>query len=82
MKTKGTVLVNGVERDLNKFRKLSCYIMQKDELWPNHTVQELMMLAADLKMGYQILPEGRRALVSDFDSNVSRFYCLPHSLGE
>ncbi|KAL0266259.1 UNVERIFIED_CONTAM: hypothetical protein PYX00_008852 [Menopon gallinae] len=47
----GTVRVDGRERDLNAFRKISCYIQQDDRLEPLLTAWENMRLAADLKLG-------------------------------
>jgi ATP-binding cassette, subfamily G (WHITE), member 1 len=48
---KGSVKVNGTERNLSAFRKSSCYILQSDQLHPHFTVLETMYMAASLKLG-------------------------------
>ncbi|XP_011872092.1 PREDICTED: ATP-binding cassette sub-family G member 1-like [Vollenhovia emeryi] len=47
----GRIMVNGRERNISEFRKLSAYIMQDDNLQPLLTVQEAMLIVADLKLG-------------------------------
>lgn len=49
--TKGQILMNGSDRDLSQFRKLSAYIMQDNQLHSNLTVDEAMNVAAKLKIG-------------------------------
>lgn len=44
-------MMNGHERDLSQFRKLSAYIMQDNQLHGNLTVDEAMAVAAKLKIG-------------------------------
>lgn len=44
------MIVNGTERDLVKFRRSSAYIMQDDNIQPLFTVEEAMLVAADLKL--------------------------------
>lgn len=42
--------MNGEERCLDSFRRLSCYIQQDDRLQPLLTVSENMNIAANLKL--------------------------------
>ncbi|CAG9859721.1 unnamed protein product [Phyllotreta striolata] len=51
----GTVKLNDVERDQNpRFRKLSAYIPQDEELRMALTPMEAMTFAANLKLGYNV----------------------------
>lgn len=46
----GSITMNGTERNLSQFRKLSCYIMQDNQLHSNLTVEEAMSVATNLKL--------------------------------
>ncbi|CAG9785417.1 unnamed protein product, partial [Diatraea saccharalis] len=61
----GTIYTNGEPRNLKKFRKLSRYIMQEDLLQPFITVQEAMVIAADLKLGSALTKEKKAVVVEE-----------------
>lgn len=46
----GSILINGEQRNIKQFRKMSRYIMQEDLIQPMLTVEEAMLVAANLKL--------------------------------
>ncbi|KAF7279380.1 hypothetical protein GWI33_007323 [Rhynchophorus ferrugineus] len=56
--------MNGSERDLSQFQKLSAYIMQDNQLHSNLTVDEAMTVAAKLKIGEKSSSE-REEIISE-----------------
>lgn len=61
----GNVFINKKERDMKTFRRMSRFIMQQDIHQVGLTVREIMMYAADLKLGFQDLTEQQKLDVVD-----------------
>ncbi|KAF5302198.1 hypothetical protein FQA39_LY10237 [Lamprigera yunnana] len=61
----GLVLVNGEPREMNQFRKISRYIMQENLLQPMLTTQELMMIAADLKLNRELSKADKLKMITE-----------------
>lgn len=53
-KANGVITINGQERNVKVFRKMSRYIMQNEVLDPLFTVREAMIVAAHLKLGNEL----------------------------
>jgi len=60
----GSITINGHERNLSQFRKLSCYIMQDNQLHANLTVEEAMRVASNLKLGKDMAKDEKQEVVS------------------
>ncbi|XP_018319945.1 ATP-binding cassette sub-family G member 4 isoform X2 [Agrilus planipennis] len=68
----GSIMMNGHERDLSQFRKLSAYIMQDNQLHSNLTVDEAMHVAAKLKIGDKKSNE-REEIISEILDTLGLF---------
>ncbi|VVC91575.1 ATP-binding cassette sub-family G member 1 isoform X2 [Leptidea sinapis] len=61
----GSITVNGMERNLSSFRKLSCYIMQDNQLHGNLTVEEAMKVATSLKLPSTTSKEDKEEVIQE-----------------
>lgn len=63
----GSITMNGKERNLSDFRKLSAYIMQDNQLHANLTVEEAMSVATSLKLSTAVSKNEKMLVVSRFN---------------
>lgn len=56
--------MNGRDRNISQFRKLSAYIMQDNQLHGNLTVEEAMTVAANLKLSAKVSKSDKNVVVS------------------
>lgn len=70
----GTITINGQPRNLKEFRRMSRYIMQEDMVQPMLTVEEAMIVAADLKLSRELSMKNKKVAVSQHIFNVMEAY--------
>lgn len=61
----GSITINGFERNLSHFRKLSCYIMQDNQLHGNLTVEEAMKVATSLKLSSDLSMKHKEEVIQE-----------------
>ncbi|KAF2902428.1 hypothetical protein ILUMI_03758, partial [Ignelater luminosus] len=61
----GTIAINARPRRMKHFHKISAYIMQEDLLQPHLSVEEVMIIAAKLKLGNHISYKEKIVTVSE-----------------
>lgn len=67
----GSITINGLERNLSSFRKLSCYIMQDNQLHGNLTVEEAMGVATSLKLPSSTSKADKEELIQEILETLS-----------
>lgn len=70
--------MNGRDRNISQFRKLSAYIMQDNQLHGNLTVEEAMTVAANLKLSAKVSKSDKNVVVSMHAKIKTGFYDLYH----
>lgn len=68
----GSITVNGEPRNMREFSKISRYIMQEDLMQPMLTVEEAMLVAANLKLSRVLSMKEKKVAVSA--SNILKNY--------
>ncbi|XP_050440575.1 ATP-binding cassette subfamily G member 4 [Adelges cooleyi] len=72
---RGKITVNKAERQLDQFRRVSCYIQQDDRLQPLLTVGENMQIAANLKLTADKTPKYKEAVINEILSTLGLEQC-------
>lgn len=67
----GSITMNGKERNISLFRKLSAYIMQDNQLHGNLTVDEAMNVATSLKLSLNVPKEEKRVVINEILETLS-----------
>lgn len=72
----GSVLINGKDRNLRRFRKMSAYIMQDDCLSPHLTVKEALTVSANLKLGKGITRSEKKVVIDEILETLGLQHCV------
>ncbi|KAF2894326.1 hypothetical protein ILUMI_11849 [Ignelater luminosus] len=72
----GSIRINGMPRNMQTFHKLTAYIMQDDLLQPYLNVEELLTIAAKLKLGDRASLQEKSAAVNEIIKLLGLEKCL------
>ncbi|XP_051167876.1 ATP-binding cassette sub-family G member 1-like [Leptopilina boulardi] len=64
-----------VEQSWNDYKKQACYIQQDDQLYPLFTVNEIMTMSADLKLGQSLNSKGKQMVIDDILDSLDLTKC-------
>jgi ABC-type multidrug transport system ATPase subunit len=78
----GSVKTNGYTRDEDKFRNISAYVLQDDNLYAHLTVLETLQLAATFFMPPGTTDEERMILVEAVISELGLTHCRDTTIGD
>lgn len=77
----GNVYINGRDRDIRVFKKLSCYIMQEDHLLSSLTVKDHLWVATNLKMPQSTSIEQKKKIVNNAIDSLGLAECQDTKAG-
>ncbi|GFR41628.1 hypothetical protein Agub_g2355, partial [Astrephomene gubernaculifera] len=80
--TEGRILVDGDQRDTRAFRRISCYVQQKDVLLSSATVREVVLTSALLKLPRTVSLETKRELVEATLKELDLVSCANTLIGD
>jgi ABC-type multidrug transport system ATPase subunit len=69
-------MINGRQRDVQKFRKQSCYITQEFAILDLLTTRETLVFAADLKLDSDVGKETKNEMVRSNASMKMIAFCI------
>lgn len=78
----GNVLVDGTERDPKLFKKLSCYLTQKDLLFPSATVRESVTASAMLRLPGSLSHKAKKLRVEAVLTELDLLDCADTLIGD
>eukprot|EP01023_Acetabularia_acetabulum_P062510 TRINITY_DN7702_c0_g2_i1.p1 TRINITY_DN7702_c0_g2~~TRINITY_DN7702_c0_g2_i1.p1 ORF type:complete len:430 (+),score=68.78 TRINITY_DN7702_c0_g2_i1:116-1405(+) len=78
----GEVLVNGIPRNLAQFRKLTCYVYQKDVLLPSATVEEALTTSAFLRLPKSMSSQAKKERVNKIIQDLGLSECRGTLVGD
>lgn len=72
---KVSYITGKVQQSWSDYKKQACYIQQDDQLYPLFTVNEIMTMSADLKLGQSLNSKGKQMVIDDILDSLDLTKC-------